>query len=243
MTKIILITGASTGLGAATARLLAPQNKIIVHYYSSKEAAEKVAKDIEESGGEAFLIQVDLTSEEACIRLVREVANRYSKLDILINNAGGLIRRQAAQELEWKLMLETFSLNTFSTMKISSLCIPLLKKGEDPNIINISSIAMRHGAPSATIYGACKGAVDSFTRGLANELAPKIRVNAVAPGVIDTPFHKKVSTPEKMKKFKEATPIKRIGEAINIASTIKFLVENDFITGETIDVNGGLFMR
>ena len=243
MSKIILITGASTGLGAATARLLAPQNKIIVHYYSSKEAAEKVAKDIEESGGEAFLIQEDLTSEEACIRLVREVANRYSKLDILINNAGGLIRRQAARELEWGLMLDAFSLNTFSTMKISSLCIPLLEKGEDPNIINISSIAMRHGNPSATIYGACKGAVDSFTRGLANELAPKIRVNAVAPGVVDTPFHKKVSTPERMKKFKEATPIKRIGEAIDIAKTIKFLVENDFITGETIDVNGGLFMR
>ena len=243
MSKIILITGASTGIGAATARLLAPQNKIIVHYYSSKEAAEKVAKDVEENSGEAFLIQEDLTSEEACIRLVREVANRYSKLDILINNAGGLIRRQTAQELEWKLMLEIFSLNTFSTMKISSLCIPLLKKGEDPNIINISSIAMRHGAPSATIYGACKGAIDSFTRGLANELAPKIRVNAVAPGVIDTPFHKKVSTPEKMIKFKEATPIKRIGEAIHIAKTIKFLIENDFITGETIDVNGGLFMR
>ena len=229
MTKTILITGASTGLGAATARLLAPQNKIIVHYCSSKEAAEKVAKDIEESGGEAFLIQEDLTSEEACIRLVREVANRYSKLDILINNAGGLIRRQAAQELEWKLMLETFSLNTFSTMKISSLCIPLLKKGEDPNIINISSIAMRNGAPSATIYGACKGAIDSFTRGLAKELAPEIRVNAVAPGVIDTPFHKKVSTPEKMEEFKEVTPIKRIGEAIHIAKTIKYLIENDFI--------------
>jgi len=230
MSKIILITGASTGLGAATARLLAPQNKIIVHYYSSKEAAEKVAKDVEENGGEAFIVQEDLTSEEACIRLVRKVADRY-------------FRRQAAQELEWKLMLETFSLNTFSTMKISSLCIPLLEKGDDPNIINISSIAMRHGAPSATIYGACKGAIDSFTRGLANELAPKIRVNAVAPGVIDTPFHKKVSTPEKMKKFKEITPIKRIGEAIHIAKTIKFLIENDFITGETIDVNGGLFMR
>ena len=243
MSKIILITGASTGLGAATARLLAPQNKIIVHYYSSKEAAEKVAKDVEENGGEAFLIQEDLTSEEACIRLVKKAANKYSKLDILINNAGGLIRRQAAQELEWKLILEAFSLNTFSTMKISSLCIPLLKKGEDPNIINISSIAMRHGASSATIYGACKGAIDSFTRGLANELAPEIRVNAVAPGVIDTPFHEKVSTPEKMEKFKEATPIKRIGEAIHIAKTIKYLIENNFITGETIDVNGGLFMR
>ncbi|MBA7548318.1 hypothetical protein ES705_40769 [subsurface metagenome] len=116
MTKIILITGASTGLGAATARLLAPQNKIIVHYYSSKEAAEKVAKDIEESGGEAFLIQEDLTSEEACIRLVREVANRYSKLDILINNAGGLIRRQAAQELEWNIFYyeDIISLYTFT---------------------------------------------------------------------------------------------------------------------------------
>jgi len=119
----------------------------------------------------------------------------------------------------------------------------LLQQQFMENIINISSIAMRHGAPSATIYGACKGAIDSFTRGLANELAPKIRVNAVAPGVIDTPFHKKVSTPEKMKKFKEITPIKRIGEAIHIAKTIKFLIENDFITGETIDVNGGLFMR
>ncbi len=243
MTKTILITGASTGLGAATARLLAPQNKIIVHYYSSKEAAEKVAKDIEESGGEAFLIQEDLTSKEACINLVKKVADKYSKIDVLINNAGGLIRRQAAHELEWKLMIETFSLNTFSTMKLSSLCIPLLKKGEDPNIVNVSSIAMRHGAPSAIIYGACKGAVDSFTRGLANELAPGIRVNAVAPGVIDTPFHEKVSTPEKMKKFKESIPIKRIGEAIHIAKTIKFLIENNFVTGETIDVNGGAFMR
>ena len=218
MSKVILITGASTGIGAATARLLAPQNKIIVHYYSSKEAAEKVAKDVEENGGEAFLVQEDLTSEEACIRLVKKAANKYSKLDILINNAGGLIRRQAAHELEWKLMIETFSLNTFSTMKLSSLCIPLLKKGEDPNIVNISSIAMRNGAPSAVIYGACKGAVDSFTRGLAKELAPEIRVNAVAPGVIDTPFHEKVSTPEKMMEFKKSI-------------------------GETIDVNGGLFMR
>lgn len=101
--------------------------------------------------------------------MVKKVADRYSKLDVLINNAGGMICRQAKQELEGKLMLETFSLNTFFTMKILSLCIPLFKKGEEPNIININSIAMRSGAPSATIYGACKGAVDSFTRGLTNE--------------------------------------------------------------------------
>lgn len=90
--------------------------------------------------------------------------------------------------------------------------------------------------------GHAKGRLILLLEVLANELAPEIRVNAVAPGVIDTPFHKKVSTPEKMKKFKEATPIKRIGEAIHVAKAIKFLMENDFITGETIDVNGGLFM-
>ena len=192
MSKIILITGASTGLGAETAKLLAPNNKIIVHYNSSIEAAGKIAKEVEENNGEPFLVQEDLTSEEACISLVKKISDKYTKIDVLVNNAGGMIRRQAANELEWKLMIETFSLNTFSTMKLSSLCIPLLKKGEDPNIINVSSVAMRTGAPSAIIYGACKGAVDSFTRGLANELAPGIRVNAVAPGVIDTPFHEKV---------------------------------------------------
>jgi 3-oxoacyl-[acyl-carrier protein] reductase len=229
MSKIILITGASTGLGAETARLLAFQNEIIVHYYSSQKEAEKVAADVEIKGGKSFLVQADLSQEEGCLKL--------------FNNAGGLIRREAAKELEWKLMIETFSLNTFSTMKLSSLFIPWLEKGNDPCIINISSIAVRHGAPGATIYGACKGAIDSFTRGLAHELAPTIRVNAVSPGVIDTPFHKKVSTPEKMKSFKESTPLKQIGEAIHIAKTIEFLINNDFITGETIDVNGGLFMR
>ena len=125
-----------------------------------------------------------------------------------MNNAGGMICRQSAYELEWKLMIKTFFINTFSTMKITSLCIPLLKRGEDLNIINISSVAMRSGTPSAVIYVACKGAIGSFTRELANELAPEIRVNVVAPGVITTPFHEKVSTPEKMMEFKKNIPLK-----------------------------------
>lgn len=243
MSKVILITGASTGLGAATARILAPDNDVIVHYNQSKDAAEQVAEEVKSRGGKPVLMQADLTSEQACIDLVEKVKKQFQKLDILVNNAGGMIKRQSAKGLEWQHMLDTFNLNTFSTMKLSSLCIPLLEKADDPCIINITSIAMRNGSPTSTIYGACKGAIDSFTRGFAKELAPKIRVNAVAPGVIDTPFHEKVSTPEKMKQFRENTPIKRIGEADHIALTIKFLVDNDFITGETIDVNGGLFMR
>ena len=119
----------------------------------------------------------------------------------------------------------------------------MLEKGDGPCIINITSVAMRHGAPTASIYGASKAALDSFTRGIAKELAPAIRVNAVAPGVIITPFHDKVSTPEQLETWREGNPLKKNGNPIHIAETIKFLIDNDFVNGETIDINGGLFMR
>ncbi len=239
----ILITGASTGIGSETARRLAKGNQVFVHYHASRKAAEATAAEVHARGGTAILVGADLSTEAGCVSLHSEVAGRADHLDALVNSAGGLIRRLGARELEWSLMEETFTLNVFSTMMTCRLCIPLLEKGSNPCIINISSIAARHGAPSATIYGAAKGAVDSFTRGLAKELAPGIRVNAVAPGVIETPFHEKVSTPERMRQFRESTPLGRNGKAVDIARTIQFLIESDFITGETVDVNGGLFMR
>jgi 3-oxoacyl-[acyl-carrier protein] reductase len=239
----ILITGSSTGIGAETARLLAKGNRVFVHYHASREAAEATAAEVAARGGTAFLVGGDLSTERGCASLHSEVAARTESLDVLVNSAGGLIRRLGARELEWGLMEATFCLNVFSTMMMCRLCIPLLERGAKPCIINISSIAARHGAPSATIYGAAKGAVDSFTRGLAKELAPGIRVNAVAPGVIETPFHDKVSTPERMRQFRDSTPLGRNGKADEIARTIAFLIENDFVTGETVDVNGGLFMR
>lgn len=243
MSEVVLVTGASTGLGAAIAIILAPNNDVIIHYNQSKDAAENVAEKVKDNGGRPILMQADLTTERACIDLVDKLKRQFQRLDLLVNNAGAMIKRQTARELEWEHMIDTFNLNTFSTMKLSSLCIPLLEKVDNPCIINITSMAIRTGAASATVYGASKGAIDSFTRGLAKELAPKIRVNAVASGAIDTPFHKKVSTPEKMKQFKEESPLKRVGEADHIALTVKFLVDNDYITGETIDVNGGRFMR
>ena len=243
MSKQILITGASTGLGAETARLLAAGNEIFVHYNTSGEAAHQVAEDVEKRDGKAHLLQADLTTEKGCRELVQSVSEKTDKLDVLFNNAGGLIRRTAAGECDWSLMQEVFTLNTFSTMMMTSLCIPLLEKGEDPCIINNSSLATRHGAPTATLYGAAKGAIGVFTKGAAKELAPKIRVNAVAPGVILTPFHDKVTTAEQLELWQENTPLKRHGQAMHIAMAVKFLIENDFITGETIDINGGLFMR
>jgi 3-oxoacyl-[acyl-carrier protein] reductase len=243
MPRSILITGAGTGIGAATARLLAAENEVVVHFCSSREAAEGVAADVQSAGGQAHLVQADLSNEAGCRALAEFAGERCGKLDLLVNNTGGLVRRCAARELRWQLMLDVFALNTFSTMMMSSLCIPLLERGENPSIVNVTSFAARHGAPTATIYGACKGALDSFTRGLARELAPTIRVNAIAPGVIDTPFHDKVTTPEKMEEFKSLAPLKRVGQPEEIATAIAFLADNLFTTGETIDINGGWSMR
>jgi 3-oxoacyl-[acyl-carrier protein] reductase len=243
MAKIIVITGASTGIGAETARLLAEGNQIFIHYNASREAAEQTAAEVQERGGTAHLVQADLFGEAGCDALYSEVSVMTNRIDVLVNNAGGLIQRQSIGELEWSLMERIFGLNTFATMLLTSLFVPLLKKGSDPCIVNISSIAARHGAPTATLYGAAKGAIDTFTRGAAAELAPKIRVNAVAPGVIETPFHERYTTPERMEAFRANTPLGHNGQAVDIAKAIKFLIENSFITGETIDVNGGLFMR
>jgi 3-oxoacyl-[acyl-carrier protein] reductase len=218
---------------------------VIVHYYSSQSAAASVADDVRANGGTAHLVRADLRSEDGCRQLHGQVAEITETLDVLVNNAGGLIRRegQSADDYSWALMEEIFSLNTFSAMMVTTLCLGMLRNSPSPSIVFVSSIAARTGAPGATIYGACKGAVDSLTRGLARELAPGIRVNAVAPGVIETPFHEKVSTPERMKAFAEATPLKRNGQAKHISGVIRLLIENSFLTGETIDVNGGLFMR
>jgi len=243
MAKIILITGASTGIGAATAVDLAENNVVFVHYNRSEEEATAIAACVEEKGGSAYLVQADLMNEEGCRQLMKGVHAKTDRLDVLINNAGGLIERHDVPKLAWDLMHQIFALNTYSTMMVTTLCVPLLEKGESPCIVNITSIAMRLGAPTATIYGASKGAVDSFTRGSARELAPRIRVNAVAPGVIVTPFHDKYTPEAWMKKLSESIPLNVLGEAVQISSTIRLLIENPFITGETIDVNGGHFMR
>ncbi|MGQ3891424.1 SDR family NAD(P)-dependent oxidoreductase [Legionella sp. CNM-4043-24] len=243
MNKVILITGSSTGIGALTATDLSQDNQIIIQYFSSRDSAEEVAADVEKNGGIPYLIKADLASEEGCQQLASFIENQFGKLDILINNAGGLDERHSASEITWPLLEKIFHLNAFSTMYLTSLCIPLLHRSMSPCIVNITSVSMRTGAPTATVYAAAKAAIDSFTRGLAHELAPKIRVNAIAPGYINTPFHHGLTSEEELKSIAAMTPLSMIGEPRHITSAIKLLIENDFITGETIDVNGGLFMR
>jgi len=241
--KHIVITGASTGIGAATAKEFAEGNTIFVHYNSSEDAAKKIAAEVEKKGGKSLLIQADLAENQGCEKLAEAVKNQTDSVDILINNAGGLLKRHTPEELTWKIASDTFSLNVFSVMRVTALLIPLLKKGSESNIINITSVAARTGSPTATTYAAAKGALDTFTRGLAKALAPKIRANSIAPGIIITPFHEKSTPPEQMEKFIHATPLGKPGYPEDIAKAIRFIVESSFITGESLDINGGIFMR
>ncbi|MCX7048868.1 MAG: SDR family NAD(P)-dependent oxidoreductase [Candidatus Sumerlaeota bacterium] len=246
MNRRILITGAGTGIGAATAlRLAEPQTVIGIHYHRSKSSAQSIAMEVQAKGAKAILIQGDLGQPEPCERLVEDFIGEAGGMDVLINNAGALIRRGALETIDWPLLEEIFRLNVFSTLYISKLSLPHLKEGVNPCIVNVGSIAGRHGAPTATAYGAAKSAIHAFTRGLAKEVAPAIRVNCVAPGIIETPFHEKVSTAEQMKNWSEMAPLKRNGKPEEIAEAIAFLCSPGaaFITGETIDVNGGMFMR
>lgn len=241
--RTVVITGAATGIGAATARRLAPGNRLLLHYHASRDDALALRAELAGRCASVDVVGADLTTDAGCALLVDAIRERFAALDVLVNNAGGMIVRQPVRELAWAHLHDTFALNAFSTMRLTGLCVELLERGRNPCVVNVTSIAMRHGAPSATAYGAAKAALDAFTRGAANELAPRVRVNAVAPGIIDTRFHARVTPPAKMTQFIASTPLQRAGTVADVAQTIGFLVESDFITGETIDCNGGLAMR
>ena len=242
----ILVTGASTGIGAETARRLVKAGAVVgIHYNASKAAAEELAAELEPAPGKTILLQGDLTKPQACDKVVDDFVDAAGGMDALVNNAGGMIRRCPMDEYDVALIEETYRLNVFSVMLVTKRALPHLRQAESPSIVIISSVAARTGAPSATIYATAKGALDTLTRGMARELAPAIRVNAVAPGVIATPFHEKVSTPEQMENMRKGIPLERHGVAVEIAPAILHLLSDDasYITGETIDVNGGMFMR
>lgn len=231
------------GIGAATARELAAGNHLLLHYHTSKEDALALRAELEPLCAAVDVIDADLSTDPGCEHLAAEIHDRFDRLDVLVNNAGGMLERQSVGELTWEHLAATFALNTYSAMRLTGLCAGLLEAGENPCVVNVTSIAMRHGAPTATAYGASKAALDSFTRGAAKELAPRVRVNAVAPGIIDTRFHERVTPEETMRQFVANTPLRRAGNVTDVARTIRFLVDSTFVTGETVDCNGGLSMR
>ncbi len=246
--KAVLITGASTGIGAALARAFAAQGAWVgLHYNASVEAAKALADEITAAGGRVALIQADMSNGAGARAAVDKAVAAFGRLDGLINNAGGMVRRVAyelATEADYD---EIMDLNARSVLVASGAAIPHLKAAGGGFIINTTSIAARNGAGGgAGLYGSSKAFVSNVTRGMAKELIPfGIRVNAVAPGVIDTPFHERYSTEAQMKAMVASVPQGRAGVAQDCVGAFLFLASaalSGYIIGQVIEVNGGPLM-
>jgi 3-oxoacyl-[acyl-carrier protein] reductase len=263
--KVVLVTGASSGIGRATAELFGSCGaSVAVSYNKNRAGAEAAVAAISTNGRGAYVgnqaaasavavasetaiaIQADFTDTEAVRRMVREVEDRLGSVDILVNNAGSLIERLRTLELTEERWDEVMNLNTKSAFFCAQAVIPKMLEKGGGTIINVTSIAARNGgAPGSIHYSSAKAALLTTTKGLAKEFASQgIRVNAVSPGVIDTPYHETFTAPEVMKNFANVIPMGRVGRAEEVASVIAFLASDaaSYLCGETIEINGGMLM-
>lgn len=247
--RVALVTGASTGIGAAAARVLGAQGmKVAVHYNQSEGPAAEVAAGIRQSGGQAVLVRADGRDSAAIARAVAQVLQEFGRIDVLINNAGGLVKRVPVTEFTDELFDEVLHINARSMLACVREVVPAMRaQGTGGSIINVTSIAARHGGgPGAFLYAGAKGFVSTATRGLAKELAgDRIRVNAVSPGVIETPFHDRYSTPQMLESMRATIPMGRLGTADECVGAFLYLASetlSGYVTGQIIEVNGGQFM-
>jgi 3-oxoacyl-[acyl-carrier protein] reductase len=246
--KVVLVTGSSTGIGAAVARGFARSGaKVAVHYHASRAEAEKVVGDIKLHGGTAALFGADVRRADEAENLVGAVHRYWGRLDVLVNNAGGLVKRVKLEEITDEVYDEVLNLNVRSVVVGSRAAARLFRAQGKGNIINTSSVAARHGGGvGASLYAASKAFVSTFTRNLAKEFAEQsIRVNAVAPGVIMTPFQERFTTPEMLEGFRKTIPMQRVGTADECVGAYLFLASDQlsgYVTGQVIEVNGGQLM-
>lgn len=243
--KTALVTGASSGIGAATALALASEGaNILLHYNSNAEGAKHVLEQILQKGVAAESIQADLTTREGVRSLSRYAESK--SIDILINNAGSLLARTPVLEFTEELWDGVITLNLTSAFFLSQAVLRGMKERQQGVIVNISSVAARFGGGiGALAYSSAKAALSTMTRGLTKEFASSgIRVNAVSPGTVLTHYHETFSTPAMLEGVRSMTPAGRIGTSEEIADVIVFLCgpQARFIHGEVIEVNGGFFM-
>ncbi|TAI48406.1 SDR family NAD(P)-dependent oxidoreductase [Flagellimonas allohymeniacidonis] len=243
--KVTVITGATGGIGFQVAKRLGKEGYTVVLNGIEDEAGTQRVKELTSEGITAEYFGFDVTDEEAVNSNINKIGEKYGKIDALINNAGGLGGRSRFEEMTTEFYRGVMALNLDSTFFVSRASIPFLKKGESASIINYTSIAgWNAGGPGAGIYGTSKAAVHAITRALAKDLAEYgIRVNAVSPGTIDTPFHTQIKStkPEVFASWKNNILLGRLGQPEEVASVISFLVSDDasFLTAETIQVGGG----
>lgn len=243
--KVAVITGATGGIGFEVAKRLGKDGYTVVLNGIEDEAGAKRVEELTAAGITAEYYGFDVTKEDEVTSNINKIGEKYGKIDLLVNNAGGLGGRSRFEEMTTEFYRFVMALNLDSTFFASRAAIPYLKKGENASIINYTSIAgWNAGGPGAGIYGTSKGAVHAITRALAKDLAEYgIRVNAVSPGTIDTDFHKQIKStkPEVFASWANNILLGRLGQPENVASVVSFLASDDasFITAETIQVTGG----
>lgn len=245
--QVALITGASSGIGRSTAEAMARQGaKVGVNYCKNQAGAEQSVEIIRKAGGEAMAVRADVTRQAEVQDMVKAVRERWGRIDILVNNAGDLLARRTLADMTEEYWDQVMDLNLKSVFLCVKAVWEEMAARKSGCIINISSIAGRNGGgPGAAAYAAAKGGLLIYTKSLAKELAPHgVRVNGIAPGVILTPYHERYSPPELLQKYVASIPLGRAGTSEEIADVIVFLASPaaGFITGETIEVNGGQWM-
>ena len=247
--KSVLITGASTGIGAAAARAFGRNGaRVALNFNASQEQAEGVAADIQRSGGEAILVQGDITLPGAAAKITAKTVEAFGRLDVAVNNAGALIKRTPVADYSDEYLNAVLELNVKQVVRfVREAALQMRKQGGGGSIINLSSIAARNGGgPGSVIYAGAKGFIATATRGWARELVKdRIRVNAVSPGVILTPFHERYSTPEQLAAMQASIPMDRLGSSEECVGAFLYLASEQMsgsVTGQIIKVNGGQYM-
>ena len=239
--KTAIVTGGGRDIGAAAAKKLAAEGaNVALSYFESSKGADAVVAEITAAGGKAIAVQADLNVQDGVDKLVSATIDTFGGVDVLVNNAGGLVARKTMAEMDLAHWNTVMTLNLTSTFMMIKACLEHMSKGV---IVNLASQAGRDGGgPGSLAYATSKGAVMTMTRGLAKEVGPDVRVNALCPGMIDTDFHN-IHTPDAGRRgFEANAPMKRQGHVDDAANLIVFLATDDsaFMTGTNIDLNGGM---
>jgi len=246
--KVALVTGASRGIGAATARLAAARGyRVIVNYLRNADAAGALVGEIERQGGEAIAVQADISVEADVQRLFQEIDHRFGRLDALVNNAGIVNRSMRVEEMAAARVTRMFAVNVtgpFICAREAIARMSIARGGRGGAIVNMSSGASRLGSPNEYVdYAASKGAIDTFTIGLAKEVAADgIRVNAVRAGITATDIHESTGNPGRVERLTPRIPMQRIARPEEIAAAVLWLLSDEasYVTGAVLDVTGGL---
>ena len=239
--KTAIVTGGGRDIGSAIAKKLAAEGaNVAINYFASSAGADATVDAIKSTGGNAFAMQGDLTKADDVKAFLEQTVEEFGGVHVLVNNAGGLVKREKIAEMSLEHWQNVMDVNLTSTFMMTNAALQHMTEGA---IVNLASQAGRDGGgPGAVPYATSKGAVMTMTRGLAKELGPNIRVNALCPGMIDTDFHN-IHTPDAGRRgFEAAAPVKRQGHVDDAANLVLFLACDDsaFMTGTNIDINGGM---